>query len=549
MTPAVPPAPRSASVRTSRPGHTGGRPPELVERAPACSRRATARAVDAEARRPAARVTSWCWRGGHGRHPGVEVVGRGHGDGVCAGRRAARKSVTGAARIRRAGDQRSAGAERSEQAFGGIGSAAVPPFQVVSDFEPAGDQPQAIAQLAEGIERGDRFQTLLGITGSRQERHHRLDHRAGAAAHAGAGAQQEPGRPAGQRVPGVLPRTTGSSTSSATTTTTSPRPTSRRATPTSRRTARSTTRSTGCATAATAALLTRRDVIVVASVSCIYGMGNPEEYRGQLLELHTGVDYDQRSILRQLVDLQYDRNDMTLGRGKFRVRGDTIEVHPAYDETVLRIEMFGDTVERLTDRRPAHRRAAATSSPRSSSSRPPTTSPATSAWRGPSSGIEAELQERLACFETRGQAARGPAAAHAHPVRPGDDPGGRLLQRHRELLDAHRRPRPRRAAVHPARLLPEGLPARHRREPPGRARSCTASTRATAAARTCSSSTASACPAPGDNRPLRFEEVMERINQVRVPVGHAGRLRAAGVAARSSSRSCGPPAWSTPRSS
>jgi excinuclease ABC subunit B len=99
---------------------------------------------------------------------------------------------------------------------------------------------------------------------------------------------------------------------------------------------------------ATAALLTRRDTIVVASVSCIYGMGNPEEYKGNLLELHVGVDYDQRSLLRLLVDLQYDLNDMTLGRGNFRVRGDTIEVQPAYDETVTRIEMFGDTVERIT---------------------------------------------------------------------------------------------------------------------------------------------------------------------------------------------------------
>ncbi len=99
---------------------------------------------------------------------------------------------------------------------------------------------------------------------------------------------------------------------------------------------------------ATAALLTRRDTIVVASVSCIYGMGDPGEYRGNLLELHTGVDYDQRSILARLVELQYDRNDMTLGRGNFRVRGDTIEVHPAYDETVTRLEMFGDTVERIT---------------------------------------------------------------------------------------------------------------------------------------------------------------------------------------------------------
>ena len=99
---------------------------------------------------------------------------------------------------------------------------------------------------------------------------------------------------------------------------------------------------------ATAALLTRRDVIVVASVSCIYGMGNPEEYRGQMLDLVVGVDYDMRSILRRLVDMQFDRNDATLGRGKFRVRGDTIEVHPAYEESVLRIEMFGDTVDRLT---------------------------------------------------------------------------------------------------------------------------------------------------------------------------------------------------------
>jgi excinuclease ABC subunit B len=99
---------------------------------------------------------------------------------------------------------------------------------------------------------------------------------------------------------------------------------------------------------ATAALLTRNDTIVVASVSCIYGMGDPEEYRGQLLELHVGVDYDQRSILRRMVDLQYDRNDMTLGRGNFRVRGDTVEIHPAYEENVLRIEMFGDTVDRIT---------------------------------------------------------------------------------------------------------------------------------------------------------------------------------------------------------
>jgi excinuclease ABC subunit B len=99
--------------------------------------------------------------------------------------------------------------------------------------------------------------------------------------------------------------------------------------------------------AATSALLTRRDVVVVASVSCIYGLGSPEEYRGKLLVLEAGKEYDQRSILTKLVDMQYERNDMNLVRGKFRVRGDTIELHPAYEEFVVRIELFGDEIETI----------------------------------------------------------------------------------------------------------------------------------------------------------------------------------------------------------
>ena len=99
---------------------------------------------------------------------------------------------------------------------------------------------------------------------------------------------------------------------------------------------------------ATSALLTRRDTIVVASVSAIYGLGSPEEYENQLLVLRTAEEHDQRSILRRLVELQYERNDMNLIRGKFRVRGDTIEIHPAYDETAVRIELFGDEVEQIT---------------------------------------------------------------------------------------------------------------------------------------------------------------------------------------------------------
>ena len=153
---------------------------------------------------------------------------------------------------------------------------------------------------------------------------------------------------------------------------------------------------------ATAALLTRRDVIVVASVSCIYGMGNPDEYRGQMIDLNVGVDYDQRSILRKLVDLQFDRNDIALGRGKFRVRGDTIEVHPSYEESVLRIEMFGDTIDRLTIIDPLTGETLR-DLPRVQ------IFPATHYVTGDERmrkavvGIEAELQERLALFETEGK--------------------------------------------------------------------------------------------------------------------------------------------------
>ncbi|NCZ68972.1 MAG: excinuclease ABC subunit UvrB, partial [Actinobacteria bacterium] len=153
---------------------------------------------------------------------------------------------------------------------------------------------------------------------------------------------------------------------------------------------------------ATAALLTRRDTIVVASVSCIYGMGDPDEYRGQLLELHVGVDYDMRSVLRRLVDLQYDRNDMSLGRGNFRVRGDTIEIHPAYEETVLRVEMFGDTVDRLTMIDPL---TGETLRELSTTVVFPATHYVTGEerMRRAMVGIEAELQERLAQFKAEGK--------------------------------------------------------------------------------------------------------------------------------------------------
>ena len=220
-------------------------------------------------------------------------------------------------------------------------------FKVVSDYQPAGDQPKAIAQLTEGINRGDRFQTLLGITGSgksatvawtiEQVQRPTLILAPNKSLAAQLAQEMKEFFPK-NRVEYFVsyydyyqPEAYIASSDTFIEKDSSVNDEIDR-----------------LRHSATAALLTRRDTIVVASVSCIYGMGNPEEYRGNLLELHVGVDYDQRSLLRRLVDLQYDRNDLTLGRGNFRVRGDTIEVQPAYDETVTRIEMFGDTVERIT---------------------------------------------------------------------------------------------------------------------------------------------------------------------------------------------------------
>jgi len=96
---------------------------------------------------------------------------------------------------------------------------------------------------------------------------------------------------------------------------------------------------------ATAALFARRDVVIVASVSCIYGLGSPEKYDAQMVLLRKGEIGDRDEILRKLVDIQYSRNDQALGRGKFRVRGDTLEVFPAYSETAFRAQFFGDEIE------------------------------------------------------------------------------------------------------------------------------------------------------------------------------------------------------------
>jgi excinuclease ABC subunit B len=221
------------------------------------------------------------------------------------------------------------------------------PFKMVSDFAPAGDQPGAVAALSEGIANGERYQTLLGITGSgksatiawtiEQVQKPTLviaPNKSLAAQLANEFREFFPEN----RVEYFVsyydyyqPEAYIASSDTYIEKDSSVNDEIDR-----------------LRHSATSALLTRRDVIVVASVSCIYGLGAPEEYRDNLLYLRQGEEVDQRAVLRKLVDMRYERNDMSLTRGKFRVRGDTIEVHPAYDETAVRIELFGDEIERMT---------------------------------------------------------------------------------------------------------------------------------------------------------------------------------------------------------
>src|SRR5437868_13320959 len=223
----------------------------------------------------------------------------------------------------------------------------MPALELVTDLAPAGDQPEAIAALAAGIERGDRFQTLLGITGSGKS-------------FTTAAVIEKVQRPTLILAPN---KTLAAQLASE----------FRELFPKNRveyfvsyydyyqpeaylpssdtyieKDSSINDEVDRLRHSTTASLLTRRDVIVVASVSCIYGLGSPEEYEQRMLFVRAGEEHDQRSVLSRLVAINYERNDTNLVRGKFRVQGDTIEVHPAYEETAVRIELFGDEVERIS---------------------------------------------------------------------------------------------------------------------------------------------------------------------------------------------------------
>lgn len=153
---------------------------------------------------------------------------------------------------------------------------------------------------------------------------------------------------------------------------------------------------------ATNSLLTRRDVIVVASVSCIYGLGTPQEYVDRMVPLKVGEEMDRDQLLRRFVEIQYTRNDVAFTRGTFRVRGDTIEIFPVYEELAVRIEMFGDEIEALSTLHPLTGEVI-------SEDRELYVFPATHYVAGPErmekaiNGIEAELAERLAELEKQGK--------------------------------------------------------------------------------------------------------------------------------------------------
>ncbi len=225
---------------------------------------------------------------------------------------------------------------------------AMPEFELVAPFQPTGDQPQAIEKLAVGLARGLRHQTLLGATGSGKTftiasviaRHQRptlvLAHNKTLAAQLYSEFRDFFPNNAVEyfvsyfdyyQPEAYLPRSD----------TYIEKDSSRNDEIDKLR------------HAATKALFERRDVIIVASVSCIYGLGAPVDYGATVLRLRTGGQYRRDAVLRHLVDLQYQRNDQALQRSRFRVRGDTLELVPSSEDRLMRVEFFGDEIERITE--------------------------------------------------------------------------------------------------------------------------------------------------------------------------------------------------------
>ncbi len=227
----------------------------------------------------------------------------------------------------------------------------MPQFKVVSEFEPMGDQPQAIETIAQSILNGKRSQTLMGVTGSGKtftmakiiEKVQKptlvISHNKTLAAQLhGEFREFFPDNAVEYFVSYYdyyQPEAYVASTDTYI-----------------EKDSDINDEIEKLRHSATAALSERRDVIIVASVSCIYGLGSPIDYENQVISLRPGMEKDRQELLRKLVDIQYTRNDTAFERGDFRVRGDTIDVHPAGSENAVRIELFGDEVETIKEINP-----------------------------------------------------------------------------------------------------------------------------------------------------------------------------------------------------
>jgi excinuclease ABC subunit B len=277
----------------------------------------------------------------------------------------------------------------------------VAPFEVISDMVPAGDQPQAIAEISRRVQAGDDHTVLLGATGTGKtatvawigEQLQRpmlvmLPNKTLAAQFANELREMLPNNAIEYFVSyydyyqpeAYVPQTDTYIEKDSSINSEVER----------------------LRHSATNSLLTRRDTIVVSSVSCIYGLGTPQEYVDRMLRVSVGDTFEREALLRKLVGMQYNRNDVAFTRGTFRVRGDTIEIIPMYEELAVRIEMFGDEIERLMTLHPLTGEVV-------SEDQELYVFPATHYVAGPErmeraiNGIEAELAERLGQLERDGK--------------------------------------------------------------------------------------------------------------------------------------------------
>ena len=418
-------------------------------------------------------------------------------------------------------------------------------FEVQAPFQPAGDQPKAIAELTAGLHRGDRYQTLLGVTGSGKTMTlaHTianlgkptlvLCHNKTLAAQLYGELRQFLPRNAVEYFVSYYdyyqPEAYVPSTDVYI-----------------EKDASINQDIESLRLRATTSLMEREDVVIVATVSAIYGLGDPAEYRKLMVNVHRGEQRGRDDVLSELVRIQYSRNDVSFEQGTFRVRGDSVEIFPAYAEQAIRVEFWGDEVERISKINPLTGDTIAQldqfaiyPAKHFVTERPQDRA------RGAGDPHRAGGAPRRA--EGGRQAAGGTAAGVPHQFRHRDAAGGGDLRRHRELLPPPERAPARRAPRLSHRLLPGGFPRGG-----GRVARVAASDRRDVQRRPRPQADPGRVRLPAA---LRARQPAAPVRRVHVtgppddyPFGHPGRLRAAASRAASwSSRSSARPAWWIPK--